>query len=136
METNILLESGTNELEVLEFMIGNNHYGINVAKVREILPYQLITPVPNSHPYIEGLFMPRDEIITVVELARALSLKADVNPTDMLIVTNFNALNIAFHVHQVLGIHRVSWADINKPDHTVNSTENSAATGILKFDDN
>lgn len=135
METNILLESGTNELEVLEFMIGNNHYGINVAKVREILPYQLITPVPNSHPYIEGLFMPRDEIITVVELARALSLKADVNPTDMLIVTNFNALNIAFHVHQVLGIHRVSWADINKPDHTVNSTENSAATGILKFDD-
>ena len=135
METNILLESGTNELEVLEFKIGDNHYGINVAKVREILPYQLITPVPNSHPYIEGLFMPRDEIITVVELARALSLKADANSTDMLIVTNFNALNIAFHVHQVLGIHRVSWADINKPDHTVNSTENSAATGILKFDD-
>ena len=135
METNILLESGTNELEVLEFKIGNNHYGINVAKVREILPYQLITPVPNSHPYIEGLFMPRDEIITVVDLARALSLKAEVNPTDMLIVTNFNALNIAFHVHEVLGIHRVSWADINKPDRTVNSTENSAATGILKFDD-
>ena len=34
MDTNILLESGTNELEILEFMIGNNHYGINVAKVR------------------------------------------------------------------------------------------------------
>ena len=135
METNILLESGTNELEVLEFKIGDNHYGINVAKVREILAYQLITPVPNSHPYIEGLFMPRDEIITVVDLARALSLKAEVNPTDMLIVTNFNALNIAFHVHEVLGIHRVSWADINKPDKTVNSTENSAATGILKLDD-
>ena len=38
MDTNILLESGTNELEVLEFTLGNNHYGINVAKIREILP--------------------------------------------------------------------------------------------------
>ena len=37
MDTNILLESGTNELEVLEFIVGGNHYGINVAKVKEIL---------------------------------------------------------------------------------------------------
>ncbi|MDD5949030.1 MAG: chemotaxis protein [Lachnospiraceae bacterium] len=134
METNILLESGTNELEILEFKIGENHYGINVAKVREILQYQPITPVPNAHPYIEGLFMPRDAIITVVDLARSLSLKSTTSPTDMLIITNFNSLNIAFHVHQVLGIHRVSWADVNKPDRTVNSTENSAATGILKYE--
>ncbi|MBO4997877.1 MAG: chemotaxis protein CheV [Lachnospira sp.] len=134
METNILLESGTNELEILEFKIGDNHYGINVAKVREILTYQPITPVPNAHPYIEGLFMPRDTIITVVDLARSLSLKAEANQTDMLIITNFNLMEIAFHVHQVLGIHRVSWTEINKPDRTVNSTENSAVTGILKLD--
>ena len=43
MDTNILLESGTNELEVLEFTLGNNHYGINVAKIREILTYQPVT---------------------------------------------------------------------------------------------
>ena len=46
MDTNILLENGTNELEVLEFKIGNRYYGINVAKVREIIPYQAVTPVP------------------------------------------------------------------------------------------
>ena len=26
MDTNILLESGTNELEILEFTLGDNHY--------------------------------------------------------------------------------------------------------------
>ena len=46
METGILLESGTNELEILEFRVGKNLYGINVAKVREILSYQDPTPVP------------------------------------------------------------------------------------------
>ena len=49
LETNILLESGTNELEVLEFCVGDQHYGINVAKIKEILPYKEPTLVPNSH---------------------------------------------------------------------------------------
>ena len=48
MDTNILLESGTNELEVLEFTLGDNYYGINVAKIREILTYQQVTPVPQT----------------------------------------------------------------------------------------
>ena len=43
METNILMESGTNELEVLEFIVGGNHYGINVAKIKEIVPYSKVT---------------------------------------------------------------------------------------------
>ena len=133
MDTNILLESGTNELEVLEFTIAGNHYGINVAKVREILPMTKITPVPNSHPCIEGIFMPRDTIITAINLVRALGFPEDANrKNDMLIVTNFNNLNIAFDVEQVLGIHRVSWTDIVKPDATVNAPGAGIATGIIK----
>lgn len=133
MDTNILLESGTNELEVLEFTIAGNHYGINVAKVREILTMTEITPIPNSHPCIEGIFMPRDTIITVINLFRALGFpeKTD-RSNDMLIVTNFNNLNIAFDVDQVLGIHRVSWQDIVKPDSTVNTPGAGIATGIIK----
>ncbi|MDE6435481.1 MAG: chemotaxis protein [Lachnospiraceae bacterium] len=133
MDTNILLESGTNELEVLEFMIAGNHYGINVAKVREILPMTDITPVPNSHPCIEGIFMPRDTIITAINLAAALGFSENPNQKDnMLIITNFNNLNIAFDVEQVLGIHRVSWMDIVKPDATVNAPGAGIATGIIK----
>lgn len=133
MDTNILLESGTNELEVLEFTVAGNHYGINVAKVREILPMTDITPIPNSHPCIEGIFMPRDTIITVINLVKALGFSESENhKSDMLIITNFNNLNIAFDVEQVLGIHRVSWTDIVKPDATVNAPGAGIATGIIK----
>ena len=72
METNILLENGTNELEVLEFTLNDNHYGINVAKIREILSYQPITPIPNAHPSVEGIFMPRDTMITAIDLRNCL----------------------------------------------------------------
>ncbi|MDE7366347.1 MAG: chemotaxis protein [Lachnospiraceae bacterium] len=135
METKILLESGTNELEVLEFVVGGNHYGINVAKVEEILPMQSITPIPNSHPCIEGMFMPRGVIITVMDLFGILGFEHEEANADMLIVTNFNNLHIAFHVEQVLGIHRISWRDIVKPDVTINANGSGMSTGIIKQDD-
>ena len=136
METGILLESGTNELEILEFKVGNNYYGINVAKIREILSYQIPTPVPNSDSRVEGIFMPRDEVISVIDLAGCLNMeKADTTNTDMYIVTNFNQLNAAFHVNSVLGIHRVSWSDIIKPDSTINAADAGMATGIIRIDD-
>lgn len=135
METGILLESGTNELEILEFTIGNNYYGINVAKIKEILTYQAPTPVPNSHPCIEGIFMPRDTIISVISLEKCLNLQASSDPSkDMYIVTNFNKLNTAFHVHSVVGIHRISWADISKPDDTISTADSGVSTGIVKLD--
>lgn len=132
METNILLESGTNELEVLEFSVGGNFYGINVAKVKEILTMQTITPIPNSHPCIEGMFMPRGDIITVMNLFEILGFDHESSASDMLIITNFNNLNIGFHVEQVMGIHRVSWKDIVKPDVTINTNGTGMATGIIK----
>lgn len=136
MSTEILLESGTNELEILEFTVGNNHYGINVAKVKEILPYKTPTPVPNAHPAVEGIFMPREDIISIIDLAECLKMsKSQDKTTDMYVLTNFNKINVAFHVHSVVGIHRVSWEAIVKPDSTVNSQGNGVATGIIKLND-
>lgn len=135
MDTGILLESGTNELEILEFLVGNNHYGINVAKIREILPYSKVVPVPNANPVVEGIFMPRDEVITSINLAKVLNLPASANEAgDLFVVTYFNHTNAAFHVHSVAGIQRVSWADIIKPDAALSSQGNGVATGIIKLD--
>ena len=136
METNILLESGTNELEILEFIVGSNHYGINVAKVQEIRPFVKPTAIPNVHPCIEGIFMPREVIITVIDLGKSLNLPVnDTQATDMYIITSFNQLNVGFHVNNVMGIHRVSWSDICKPDASMNNAGNGVATGIVKLAD-
>lgn len=132
MDTKILLENGTNELEILEFILNGNSYGINVAKIREIISYQEVTPVPNSHPSIEGIFMPRDVMITAIDLKNCLQ-KGQSEPGGLFIVTNFNKLDIAFHVDQVIGIHRVSWSEIIKPGATVSTTEESVSTGIVKI---
>ena len=134
MESKILLENGTNELEVLEFKIDDHCYGINVAKIKEIIVYQEVTPVPNAHPSIEGIFMPRDTMITAIDLRNCLQRGAS-KPGGLFIITNFNKLDIAFHVDAVVGIHRVSWADIIKPNATISKAEESISTGIIKLEE-
>ncbi len=134
MDTKILLENGTNELEVLEFKLDGNAYGINVAKIKEIITYEPVTPVPNAHPSIEGIFMPRDTMITAIDLKNCLQ-RGMAQPGGLFIITSFNKLDIAFHVDSVVGIHRVSWRDIIKPGSTVSTTEEGVSTGIIKFED-
>lgn len=129
----ILLESGTNEIEVMQFTINNSLYGINVAKVKEIIVSAPVKSMPHAHPAVEGIFKPRDLVITVVDLPRyLLGVETEKGPKDLFIVTNFNKMNIAFRVHTVVGISRISWKDIQKPDKTVSGGNEGVATGIAQ----
>ena len=133
----ILLESGTNELELMEFTVAGQHFGINVAKVDEIIKYGVfpVTPMPNSNPFVEGVFRPRDEIMTVVNLASYMGLPpSEDEEHDILIVTTFNKLHTAFHVHNVEAIQRISWTSIEKPDSAIYGGEEGLATGIANID--
>ncbi|RDY22435.1 chemotaxis protein CheV [Romboutsia maritimum] len=135
-KTKILLESGTNELEIMEFTISGELFGINVAKVREIMTAQTVKKMPNSHEVVEGVFKQRDEIITVIDLGKYLNLpKSEVSGHDIFIITHFNKLNFAFHVETVVGIDRVSWEAIKKPDRVIYGGEEGVATGIAEYQD-
>lgn len=131
----ILLESGTNEIEIMEFTIDGNLFGINVAKVREILMPSPVKPMPNSHPAVEGVFKPRDKVITVIDLPKYLNLNAsEEDARDLFIITNFNKIYVAFRVHTVVGIDRISWNAIQKPDKTIYGGDSGVATGLAECD--
>ncbi len=130
----ILLESGTNEIEIMEFTIAGNLFGINVAKVKEIMFSEPVKPMPHTHMSVEGIFKPREEVITVINLPSYLGEGGEKKEKDLFIVTNFNKMFVAFRVHTVIGISRISWADIQKPDVTISGGEGheSVATGIAQ----
>jgi len=134
--TGILLESGTNEIEIMEFTIDGNLYGINVAKVKEIMIAAPVKPMPHAHMAVEGIYKPRDEVLTVVDLPKYLNGEnSKKGERDIFIITNFNKMFIAFRVHSVVQISRISWTDIQKPDKTVSGGAKSVATGIAQCGD-
>lgn len=129
----ILLESGTNELEIVEFGIGSNKFGINVIKVKEIINPVPITIVPQAHSNVEGIIELRGEILPIVNVAAALGFPPSETPhLDKFIVAEFNKQKIVFHVHSVTQIHRISWAQIEKPSDMYQGSE-SQIIGVIKL---
>ena len=127
----ILLETGTNEFEIVEFSIGNVNYGINVAKVREVITRAPVTKMPQAHPYIDGLFTLRGRAIPLVNLPRCLNVQSKEEPKNI-IVTEINNYNIGFLVDNVSRIHRISWKDMETAPEV---GDQSRVVGIIKMKD-
>lgn len=141
-QTNILLESGTNELEIVEFYLDEarvegdyrGYYGINVAKVLEILQMPKLTDMPEvSHPSVLGAFNLREEIIPLIDLAGWLGKKRVQKEAPKVIVTEFNRTKSAFLVSGVTRIHRINWSEVEAPTGYVSSLTVNSITGVVKF---
>ncbi|KYC94529.1 chemotaxis protein CheV [Bacillus amyloliquefaciens] len=130
----ILLDSGTNELEIVKFEVGVNTFGINVMKVREIIQPVDVTSVPQSHKDVEGMIKLRGEILPVISLYTFFGVEVEGAKDDKYIVTEFNKRKIVFHVGSVSQIHRVSWEAIEKPT-SLNQGMERHLTGIIKLED-
>ncbi|AIK29928.1 chemotaxis protein [Bacillus anthracis] len=130
----ILLESGTNELEIVTYTVGENLFSINVMKVREIINPFPVTTVPESHHAVEGVVQVRGEILPVINLATALNLKST-KPLDQtkFIISELNQMKVIFRVDEVHRIQRISWEQIDEPASLSMRLEETTS-GIVKLD--
>lgn len=135
-DTGILLESGTNELEILVFQIGTGSYGINVAKVREVVPPVKVVATPQRPKMVMGMFNLRGHLMPLVDLAGCLNLQpaSDDPKSKRVIVAEFNNFRSGFIVDRVERIHRMSWADM-RPASGSEYTQTNAVTGIIQIND-
>ena len=142
-QTNILLESGTNELEIVEFYLDEpgyrGYYGMNVAKVVEIIRMQPITAMPQMrHPAVMGAFPHRDgKIVPLVDLAHYLGKEpaAEQNRQDTkIIVTEFNAISTGFLVSGLTRIHRLSWNSVEEPGVFLQGISRNSITGVVRLE--
>lgn len=125
----ILLETGTNEFEIVEFSIGPVSYGINVAKVREVINPMTVTKMPNVHTWVDGIFTLRGKVMPLVNLPRCLGAESTTT-SPKVIVSELNNFYVAFLVDEVSRIHRISWTSMEPPPNIANS---DMVVGIIKM---
>jgi len=144
------LKVGSNELELVDFRLFKKEpdgsiyegiYGINVAKVREIIKMPKLTELPGSEDYIEGIFDLRGVVVPVVDLAKWMGIEVpseDEAPIKKrVIITEFNNILIGFIVHDAKRIRRISWADIEPATFGVGHgrLDKSKITGITRIEE-
>lgn len=132
-QSEMLRDAGSGELEIMVFTIGGQLFGIDVAEVQEIMRVAPLVSIQKANEYIEGIFKPRDQVITVINLPSFLDLAASDQPQrDIFIITAFQNSEYAFHVHTVVGIDRISCSQMKKPDRVIFAGKESIATGIVE----
>lgn len=107
--------NNTAEIEMLEFEVGSAKYGIDIGLVTEIMTNVPVTPVPDSRQDIEGIFIPRDELITVIDLYRVFGVIRCEGEKKLFIVCHIGDAGIALHVTAVKGLIMVKRDDILPP---------------------
>ncbi len=141
-----VLKVGSNEMELVDFRILKQEgdeiyegiYGVNVAKVREIIKIPNLTELPGVPEYIEGIFDLRGVVIPVVNLAKWMNIKEP--PAEKLkpriIITEFSDILIGFIVHEAKRIRRVSWEDIEPASFVagMGTLDKSQITGVTRIE--
>lgn len=127
--------AGYNRLALLLFRLGNGvHYGINVFKVREVIPMPELRWMPGSHPYVRGVACVRDRLISVLDLAEAIGLETPpVLLGGHLVVTEFNRSIQGFQVEAVERIINVDMANVHPPRE---DGEDSYLTAVTRLEEN
>ncbi len=143
------LKVGSNELELVDFRLFKKEfdgkvyegiYGINVAKVREIIKMPKLTELPGSEDYIEGIFDLRGIVVPVIDLAKWMGInvpdESEAPIKKRVIITEFNNILIGFIVHDAKRIRRISWADIEPASFSVGQgrLDKSKITGITRIE--
>lgn len=145
-QTNILLEAGTNELEIVEFFLDEpgeegatyrGCYGVNVAKVLEIIQMPKITALPEvQHPSVLGAFNQRSHVIPLVDLSLWLDKQhVEGKEPPKVVMTEFNSVTTAFMVTGVNRIHRISWEAVEPPSKYMSLVSKGTITGVVKLED-
>lgn len=143
-QTSILLESGTNELEIIEMFLLEpgpdgvpepQYFGVNVAKVLEIIeaPAELAPSASATHPSFLGVIPLRDMVLPVVDLAVWLGVSRAPARHETVIVTEFNGVRTGFLVSGVTMIHRVGWADVEPPSRMLAELPGNCITGTVRL---
>ncbi|MBU2511487.1 chemotaxis protein [bacterium] len=133
MAEEILLESGTNEAEFLEFYLGEQSFGVNVAKIVQIIQFlpESLTVIPNGPDSLLGSYLWRGQTVDLIDLNMALfRTEKQEGERDVVLVTTFNDIITAFYINGVNRIHRANWEQIQSMDQLL-SNYNPRFTGTL-----
>ena len=145
-----ILKVGSNEMELVDFRIMKQEgdgvyegiYGVNVAKIREIIRLPKLTELPGVPEFVEGIFDLRGVVVPVINLAKWMGFTV---PTTLkikprIIIAEFNNILVGFIVHEAKRIRRISWKDIEPAGFSGSQNggimDTSKITGVTRIENN
>jgi len=117
-------------------MLGEETYGIEITKIREIIRVGQITQVPETPRYIKGLINLRSTVIPVIDLRTRFGLsEGELTDESRIMVLNVSERMIGIVVDAVSEVLRISGDQISEAPPTVASQGNEYMIGLVRLEE-
>lgn len=130
-------EHGNEEVQVVEFIIGDDKFAVNLFDVKEIVEASKITPLPHAPAYIRGIIDLRGEITTIVDLRKLLRITKgnSIDTEDLRFIVLDESVTdgkTGVVVDEVTSVLTVNVNDIDQHSH--GAGDDSHILGVIKKD--
>lgn len=126
-------ETGGENLEVLEFLLGYENYAIEMRWVRETLPLRDLTPVPCTPPFVLGLINARGRILSVIDVKKFFDLpEKGLTDLNKVIILQDGGMEFGILADAVLGVRTVPPAELVPSLPTLSGVREAYLKGVTK----
>ena len=124
------------DIQVVEFVLGNEHFAIDLFDVKEVVEYTTITKIPNTASYVKGIIDLRGEITMIIDLKQRLNIHdgpaTTVNTSRIIVLDDkITSSKIGIMVDDVSSVSTFEMSNVDKTTASI-SNEDTSIIGIIK----
>ena len=124
------------ESQYVIFKLGDEEYGVDIMKVKEISEFKKSTKVPNAPYFVDGIINLRGEIIPIISLKKRFNISSgEINSDTRIIVINIKNRNIGFVVDEASQVLRIDEKDIEPAPDVIVGVDRQYINGVGKMGD-
>lgn len=119
------------QVEVVEFVLAHERYGIESAFVREIYPLKEFTPMPGTPPFVIGVINLRGELISLVDIKKFFDLpEHGITDLNKVIVLKNAVMEFGILADSVEGARKISISELQPTPPTFTGSREKYSRGI------
>lgn len=124
------------EIQIVSFLLGNEEFGLEIDKVKEIIRYPEIARVPNVPNYIKGIISLRERLMPIIDLRTRMEAGQEaVTESTRIMVVDMDDTLMGLTVDRVFEVIRVPLNVIFPPPEVISSEAGARISGLARLDD-
>jgi purine-binding chemotaxis protein CheW len=132
-QEDVQVYAGLQYLEVVEFRLAGEVYGIETSYIREVYPLKELVPIPGTPPFFLGITSVRGQILSVIDIKRFFDLPdKGLTELDKVVIVRSGEVELGIRADVVLGMWSIPRGDIQPSLPTLKGVRGKYLRGITK----
>lgn len=119
------------QIEIVEFSLSNEKYGIETRYVREVYPLKDYTPVPCTPPFVLGIINVRGEILSIADMRKFFDLpEVGLGDLNRVIIVSSEEMDLGILADTITGVRKVPLEGLQPPPLTFTGLRREYLRGV------